>query len=379
MSGLKTYLNPQQLLIEPYERLRFITLYVLATLLAYIQVKFVSFNLIPLFLLESVSLVEAAVFGTVFGVILGACQWLVLRKYIPNWHWIVATATGFCCSQLIIQTSKNLLIQLLQSDQFQPQSVTAFLLGLMVTLFAGIWLGFLQWLILRYYIKSARWWVLIFPVISLMLVAINMLNHLALLIFRWNLTFDRIMVFLSILGVTQATGLCLLKRKEENNDQFAPSQVNKLFITTSEIGNLRKLWHLSNRLYRQIHKSWKQETSLPAHLIYLLGVTETGNIIVCQPANQVATDYISQTPLPNLINGLNDDDIEQFYHKPLARILVTFTTLGGLEIRFCKSYKLVWIILSLLAFLLLISTYPTWLHVICSSLDKNYWRRWPNC
>jgi len=364
ISGLKAYLNPQQLLIEPYERLRFITLYVLATLLANIGAAFVPLNVISRFSLEPVSLVDAAVLGTVFGVILGACQWLVLREFIPNWYWIVATATGFCYFQVIRQTSQNLVIELVQSDQFQLHFVTGFLLSLVVTVFATLWLGLLQWLILRYYIKSARWWVLTFPAIILMLVAMNILANFAQSIFRWNITFDWNIVFPAILGVSQATGLCLLKRKVQNDDQFAPSQVNKLLITTPEMGNLRKLWDLSNRLYHQIHKSWEQETSLPARLIYLLGVTETGNIIVCQPANQVATDYISQTPLPNLISSLNDDDVEQSYHKPLARFLVTFTTLGGLEIRFCKSYKLVWITLPLLAFLLLISTYPTWLQFI---------------
>ncbi|MBD2501263.1 hypothetical protein [Anabaena azotica] len=363
ISGIKAYLNPQQLLIEPYERLRFITLYVLATLLANFGARFLSLNVISRFSPEPVSLVDAAVLGTVFGVILGACQWLVIREFIPNLYWIVATATGFCYFQVILQSYQNLVIQLVQSGQLQLQLVTGFLLSLVVTFFATIWLGLLQWLILRYYIKSARWWVLIFPALFLISFAMIVLTNSAQLIFRWNLTVDWNIVFPAILGISQATALCLLKRKVQNNDQFAPSQVNKLLITTPEIGNLRKLWDLSNRLYHQIHKSWEQETSLPARLIYLLGVTETGNIIICQPANQMATYYISQTPLPNLISSLNDD-VEQSYHQPLARFLVTFTTLGGLEIRICKSYKLIWITLSLLGFLLLVSTYPTWLHII---------------
>ncbi len=395
LSTLQPYLNPKQLLIEPFERLGFIITFVLVTLIASLGARFVFLNL-PLYSVpiengtgaiifgETWRTVDAAILGAVFGAIVGASQWLVLRKFVPDWGWIIATTAGWCGFQLTRWAWQNLVIQLLMSGQLSDFSRNpvmmgvALLLSLGISFLATLWLGLLQWLILRKYVRSARWWLFIFPATLLIWACLMSLIGFAVATFSgslrsglfsdWSVVFTislgtarsliffRDLPFPAILAIAQATGLCLFQRKLRNTDSSTSINLNPLLTTAPQITNFIKIRDLSDKLYHQIHRSWNPETTLSTDPIYLLGLTADGKIIVCQPADRYAADCMSQTPLPSLINNYSDNDIEQYYDQPLARFLVTFTSVGSLEVRSCRSYKLFWIVLSVLALVLIIST-----------------------
>lgn len=373
LSTLQIYLNPKQLLVEPFERLRFISLFVFLTLLAGLVSTHISSHLPisplppkpgPFSVVDNYRAVDASIFGAVFGTTLGASQWLILRKFIPDWRWIMATAVGFSGFRLIQQVWGNWSSNYYMSGQMSLMILLA-LPSLVITLLAAVCLGLLQWLILRYYVRPARWWVFIFPFVLLIkLVLLTSFSIFSLFNLQWPVTLDWGIFSFGVLGISQATGLCSLQRKVKNADQFASTEHNQRLAVAPEITSFRKLRVLSNRLYYQIHQPWKQEISAPADLVYLLGVTTGNKIIACLPANQLAASYISQTPLPTLVSCFSEDDVEQLSHQSLARFLVTFTVKGGLKIRSCRSYKLFWIIVGMLGLVALISTYPTWISLL---------------
>ncbi len=87
--------------------------------------------------------------GLVFGLALGAFQWLVLRVHLETaWQWIAATATGWGIGFPAGVAAAAAL------------GLVGFQFGLLAGAITGAVCGMTQWLALRRHIKDAGWWVL---------------------------------------------------------------------------------------------------------------------------------------------------------------------------------------------------------------------------
>ena len=111
-----------------------------------------------------------------FGLIFAADQSIPLSNYISGWWWMFATAIGW----LVANTVSTAWIAYISSiavstNQISPQTVIFFgILSTAAYIFSGLWLGLLQWLVLRRYVKSAWWWNFV-PSISYFFISISVL------------------------------------------------------------------------------------------------------------------------------------------------------------------------------------------------------------
>ncbi|MEQ9482154.1 hypothetical protein [Coleofasciculus sp. F4-SAH-05] len=94
------FADTQQLLIKPFERLKFVIIFILITALSHVVAYFVysqpAFDL----LWEESPIQYGVVIGIMQGTLTGAAQWFILRKYISDLKWILvvaATTTFITC------------------------------------------------------------------------------------------------------------------------------------------------------------------------------------------------------------------------------------------------------------------------------------------
>lgn len=101
--------------------------------------------------LEVIQSVALPLTWGVFGIALGAVQWRVLRRQIPQaWLWILATSAGFVVAALVV-------IGLM--DGRNPDTTITNELGHGIVL--GATLGVTQWAVLRGKVELAGGWILI--------------------------------------------------------------------------------------------------------------------------------------------------------------------------------------------------------------------------
>ncbi|MCH2050789.1 MAG: hypothetical protein MK289_20620, partial [Trichodesmium sp. ALOHA_ZT_67] len=93
-----------------------------------------------------------AVFGTVFGAVVGSFQWWVIRKRLSQARWwILATALA---SALLLPTAAVLL-----NDVSDVVSNTL-IQGVVISSVMGLVIGSAQWLVLSKQISQSHWWIL---------------------------------------------------------------------------------------------------------------------------------------------------------------------------------------------------------------------------
>lgn len=109
--------------------------------------------------------VAVAAGAIIEGTVVGAAQWLVLRRPLPHmrWRsWVLATAAGALAAWtlgMIPSTLANLGADSGAAPPPEMGSATAFALAALMGLVLGPVLGFPQWLVLRRYVHRAFWWV----------------------------------------------------------------------------------------------------------------------------------------------------------------------------------------------------------------------------
>lgn len=196
-------------LITPSDRVRFTSLYVAATILASLIAQYLW--AIPLARL-SPSTVLLFIQGFLTGSTIGFAQWWILRRYLPTWHWIGATALG----QVVITVANDAwLSYVLEQQSSQPQTMLELFAGnsmsLPLMLIATLPIALLQWLILRRYTAAAQWW-LITPVVfgllafGFLLLSPSLLQRASLPVrFAWPILMP------GLTGVIQAIALCLFR------------------------------------------------------------------------------------------------------------------------------------------------------------------------
>ncbi|MBE9214446.1 hypothetical protein IQ247_17530 [Plectonema cf. radiosum LEGE 06105] len=157
---------------------------------------------------------------SLFALIFAADQSIPLHKYISGWWWTFATAIGW----LVANTVSNAWIAYISSvaaSTNQISSQTVIFLGILSNaayIFSWLWLGLLQYLVLRKYVKTGWWWIFV-PSISYLFISISMLlvswgenlipvihRHVILYLIKQGLT-------AFILAAIPAISFCRLHRK----------------------------------------------------------------------------------------------------------------------------------------------------------------------
>jgi hypothetical protein len=112
--------------------------------------------------------------SSLFALIFAADQSIPLSKYISGWSWMFATAIGW----LVGNTVSTAWIAYISSiaaltNQMSLQAAIFFrILPTAAYIFSGLWLGLLQWLVLRKQVKGAWWWIFV-PSISYFFISIS--------------------------------------------------------------------------------------------------------------------------------------------------------------------------------------------------------------
>jgi hypothetical protein len=342
--------SPQQLLIPPFERIQFISLFVLATGVGWFLIGFILRSVQDPSLsnyLEGKGLLSALVVGFVSGLVVSATQWLVLRRYLPDWLWILAGATGYVLLTTTLEAWWGWIGQAMTlpevtalTDKVLPQTLII-LTGMIRTLLAAIcsiWLGLAQWLLLRHYTRSSRWWIGV-PSIAVILSALFTAFSAGLVLLKVNFSLDVNVLGAGILGMTQAIALSTLSRRG--------TTANAPFTSAPEIVDYHQITRLGTQLRRHLNDAWTGEPLTQADLNYWVAVTETGAIAAYKPTHQAAIDQVGQTPLPKLVipEVLNP---ENGTVPPLAHFDVTFLPSGSLRVRPWRGIPLLWITVGML-------------------------------
>jgi hypothetical protein len=352
----------QQFLIFPPERLRFTLLFILATGFgwAFTTILFHSVHdpILQTYLAEQ-GLIASFVTGFVSGLIVSAAQWLILRRYLPDCLWILASAVGYVLLTTTLEAGWNWIAILLRLD-----SVVSWLNGLsplalpilssslrtVVTAICAIWLGGAQWLLIRHYSRSSAWWIGT-PSIAVLLSAGIMGLSALLPGIHIILPLEPSVLGAGVLGTTQAIAACMLWRKSGN--VMLGNHRNPL-VAAPEILRYGQVQTLARELYRQLNHTWIQESAQTEPLTYLVGVTDGGAIAAYQPINPVASNQVAQTPLPSMVIP---ELIRQVNGKaqPLARFNVSFLPSGGLKIAPWRGIPLLWLTCGLFTSIIVLS------------------------
>jgi hypothetical protein len=347
-------IRSQHFLVPPFQRLRFILLFSLASwlgaLLVYLLLRQWRGLALPLFLREE-TLVGMLVYGVVAGMILGAMQWLVLRRYVPDWSWILATATGYTIWLTTLQGWRKLLDPVLLNSSFysNPTNLAALtdLAGsTILAAVCAIWLGLTQWLVLRHYVRSSWVWVFV-PSLALVVTGLLASLNLLFVFARSPLHLNVAVLNAGLFSVIQALALCSLQ-KRNHTDAIS---INRILANAPELMNYQRVQRLSRQLRLQLSQAWLNELSADRVLKYLVGVDERGAIVAYEPMNQIALDYSHQTPLPAL--AIPPEDNAEL--PPLAHYQVTFLPPAKLKIMPWRGIPLLWIGIGLVAILLIVS------------------------
>jgi hypothetical protein len=327
-----SFINAQTLLIKPAERVRFVLLFLLATVGGLLVAKYIIHQLDRQFFGDQCTIPCAIVEGGIAGTLVGTLQWLVLRSYLPSRMWIVVftlCSVLFNCSN----AASTMITHSIFSEQVQTSQLTVPpTLFLIINMAIALAFGYLQWLVLRPYVLKARWWIILPLAVGVsgglifcIFILAPSLNHYGL--FAFNAETIR----LTGLASVQAIAFCLLQRKSRENPWL-----NSPLALAPDVSGYWENRRLAKKLYAQITKAWKRNLESNEKLVYFVGVDRTGSITQYEPMSSVATEDVKQTPLPDLTAG---SEVESL--TPLAKYKVTFIPPGSVKINSYRGTPLV--------------------------------------
>lgn len=340
-------ITSQPFLITPLDRFRFTILFVLATGLGWVLeagvLRTLDTPMLPQ-LWQTGGLLGAFVTGLVAGTIVSALQWLVLRRYLSDWLWILASSVGYVLLMTTQEAWWSLLNQLLTNSAWfanistlHPRA-TLLASGAVSTLLSAlcaVWLGIAQWLFLRQYTQSSRWWIMIPSIAVIFSSSLFTIGNLLPPLFNLNLALEPTALGAGILGTIQAIALCALRQRV--GDRAAKSQ--SVLATAPEIANRSQIRYLGKKVYTLVDSNWESEVVCDSPVRYWVGVDDLGGIAAYEPIGQRAIDYLPQTPLPLLVKP-------RYHDQPLpalARFQLTFQPSGTLNVRSEQGISLFWI------------------------------------
>lgn len=156
-----------------------------------------------------------------FALIFAADQSIPLNKYISGWSWMFATAIGWLVGNTVSTAWIAYIYSMAAStNQISPQAAIFFtILPTAAYIFSGLWLGLLQWLVLRKHVKGAWWWNFVPPIsylfISISILLISLLQNFIPVIHR-DITLFLLTQGLTalILAVIPAIAFCRVLRAD---------------------------------------------------------------------------------------------------------------------------------------------------------------------
>jgi hypothetical protein len=354
---------PAKPLIRSYERISFVVFFMLATVCGRFLANGILSQSIFDTLAETNGIFYALVSGCFLGSFVGAFQWLILRKYVPDKMWIVATGLGITLISLI-SAVMNAARQTLVPNHFildvpTPSVTTMALLTIasLIANLAGLYLfAYLQLRVLRPYTVGASWWsfwpivagglrtlhllpALFFGVIMPQIQPRAMPNMLAIAIAA---AFGSKLLIVPLWAATQAIAFCFLNRQPPviddgmNDDSVAP------WLQTPELASYWQTLALYVPLYRKITRSWKSDLTVDQRLSYRIGVNAQGEIIGYEPNAPMALEYVDQTPLPTLVGSAPTD-----MAVLLARFNVTFAPPAEIYLSPLRQISRRWLIITI--------------------------------
>jgi hypothetical protein len=346
-------LAAHRFIVNPLERLRFAVGFVLATGLGAAAVKLVLHLLqqpaVSLHWQQS-GLLEAFVTGFVSGTFVGTSQWLALRRYIPDWFWVLASTAGYVILMPILQAWQPILLdrvlpQLERQPWFNqlPPGLTAVLplaIGVGLSAICTIWLGVAQWCVLRQYARSSWVWLYV-P--SAAVLASGGVMLLRLLLPAVEQVFAIDVLAACVFGSIPAITLCGLEKRAVAPEIHRSSPL----AVAPEIIDRGLIRRLSRQLYGQINHLWLSEQISDRPLRYLVGMNQAGTIVDYEPEHLLAADYVEATPLPDLADASSYID-SVGNSQPLARFQVLFLPSGRLQVRSWRGLSLKWLSLMVL-------------------------------
>ncbi len=108
----------------------------------------------------------------------------------------------------------------------------------------------------------------------------------------------------------------------------APVVVETAPQIAPEITDTTTINSLNGELYQQIDATWQQIPSFSESLVYKVKVTKEGAIAQYENINKAGSDYIQETPLPNLSSFAS----EEVSSVPTAEFLVVLAPTGVLQV-----------------------------------------------
>jgi hypothetical protein len=101
---------------------------------------------------------------TVFALIFGADQAIVVRRYISGWWWLIATSFGWLTAIKVSNVWREYIEAFgasLNRELVPEEIVILTIASTTAFIFSAIWISFFQWIVLRRYTKQSWWWNLI--------------------------------------------------------------------------------------------------------------------------------------------------------------------------------------------------------------------------
>ena len=352
------FANAQRLVIKPFDRLGFISLYLFATVVSIYAANIVTGQAPFVHLWQQNPMQFIIIAGLIGGTFMGAAQWLILRQYFPDWKWILAVAVGSTLfntlqfafdkrfDELLFGTVENL-------SSSRSNAATELTAMYMALLGATVIAGFLQWYILQAYVASAKWWMII-PLITTLVAIIPLV--LSVLAQQYiSLPFPILTNVIYLYPAIQAIAFCGLHKKSEQNI------LQTALACAPDITGYRKSRSLGNKLYARLTQLWATELSLSVgQLSYLVGINATRSQIFFEPMNATSANNVDLTPLPIIASSVDEAD-QQLEGESFAKFQLLFLPPGIIQIRPWRGIPLVWISLGVYGAIVAIQYGLAWL------------------
>ncbi|BAT54109.1 unknown protein [Nostoc sp. NIES-3756] len=169
--------------------------------------------------------------NVLFAVVFAADQALVMRRYLSGRLWLLATSIGWIVAHHVATAWNNYLSFIATSLNEDLTVELTYILSFLSTfayIFSGIWLGLLQWVVLRRYAAKCWWWGFFpsvsFSCISLLVWLLSLGQNLLPEAYRTPVLYWSQQGFTAIiLGIVPAIGLCSLKRNLQRKAKITSS------------------------------------------------------------------------------------------------------------------------------------------------------------
>jgi len=154
-----------------------------------------------------------------FAIIFALLQGLLIGRYLSFWWWTIATSMGWLIFLNVAQAWKNYILSPTVLQSLPAHQVLGFsILSTIAYNVAAIWLGLLQWLVIRQRVIGAWWWIFlpsgIFFTISIFVWLLSLLPEFIPEINRTQILYLSGQGFTAVmLGVIPAIALCNCKIK----------------------------------------------------------------------------------------------------------------------------------------------------------------------